>query len=46
MLTTLAADSIDIDQATLDRLRAQCVKDTRLIHGVIDLHDAVRARED
>ena len=46
MLTTLAADTIDIDQPTLDRLRSQCVRDTRQIHGVIDLQDAVQARED
>lgn len=46
MLTTLAADTIDIDQQTLDRLRAQCVRDTRQIHGVIDLQDAVQAQED
>ena len=46
MLTTLAADTIDIDAPTLDRLRSQCVRDTRQIHGVIDLQDAVQARED
>ena len=46
MLTALAADTIDIDQPTLDRLRSQCVRDTRQIHGVIDLQDAVQARED
>ncbi len=46
MLTTLAADTIDIDAPTLDRLRSQCVRDTRQIHGVIDLLDAVQAQED
>ena len=41
MLTRLIAAGADIDQAMLDKLRVQCVKEAKNTHGIIELEDAV-----
>ena len=46
MLTTLMAWDFELDQSSLDRLRVQCVKDTKSIHGVIDLEDALKTQKE
>lgn len=46
MLTTLIAWDFEIDQSVVDQLRVQCVKDTKSIHGVIDLEEALKLQEE
>ena len=47
MLTYLTAYTIDVDQASLDKLRTRSVLDTKQTRGVIDLDEARSAlRED
>ena len=40
MLTHIEAAGADVDPAVLDRLRVQCVNETKQIHGVIEFKDA------
>ena len=42
MLTHIEAAGLDVDPAALDKLRVQCMNETRQTHGVIDLEDALR----
>jgi len=42
MLTHVLAAGSDIDLAVLDKLRVQCVNETKQTHGVVDLKDALR----
>lgn len=42
MLTHVLAAGSAIDLAVLDKLRVQCVNETRQTHGVVDLKDALR----
>lgn len=42
MLTHVLAAGSEIDLAVLDKLRVQCVNETRQTHGVVDLKDALR----
>ena len=42
MLTHILAAGSDIDLAVLDKLRVQCVNETKQTHGVVDLKDALR----
>ena len=46
MLTTLMAWDFELDQPSLDQLRNRCTLDTKSIHGVIDLEDALKLREE
>ena len=46
MLTTLIAWDFEIDQSVVDQLRVRCVKDTKSIHGVIDLEEALKLQEE
>lgn len=40
MLTHIEAAGADVDPAVLDRLRVQCVNETKQTHGVIEFKDA------
>ena len=40
MLTHIEAAGADVDSAVLDRLRVQCVNETKQTHGVIEFKDA------
>ena len=43
MLTHVLAAGTEVDElAALDKLRVQCMNETRQTHGVIDLEDALR----
>ena len=42
MLTHVLAAGSDIDLTVLDKLRVQCVNETKQTHGVVDLKDALR----
>ena len=46
MLTTLMAWDFELDQSSLDQLRNRCTLDTKKTHGVIDLEDALKLKEE
>ena len=46
MLTSLMAWDFELDQSGLDQLRNRCTLDTKRTHGVIDLEDALKLREE